>query len=739
MDISRNVEIVENILQPSGQPAGWLQTAFRTFTPIDKAEKEPYIYKGSIVSPMYSQNENQEVGTLKKRIFSAVLALFLCISSHSAAYAWQEDVLTEASGSAARDSTVPTPAEAYAAMIALKDQDGYREGTAWTDYEPYSDTNGYYHWQGGLLDGKRISAVGCVAFAFILSDTAFGQLPARMYGAGEFTYKDIKAGDILRINSDAHTMIVLEVSDAGIIVAEGNVSTGDHKGKVHWGRSISKEEVMRTASHYITRYPQGYIPPTDPEAGVPVASGNLDGGLSWNLTKAGTLTVSGTGAMPDFDSAEQQPWKANSSQIRKIVIADGVTRIGGCAFWNCGALGVEIPSSVAEIGSSAFRKSSIVSVTVPSGVKTIGDSAFRECENLSSVTVSEGVETIVQNAFRACKSLSSIALPASIEEVGASAFFQCTAMTSAAFAPGSKRVRLGENLFTQCYYLMRVTLPKSVDCISNGMFQNCLMLPGVIIPQGAESIGTGAFASCSAFTAVVIPDSVETIEMAAFASCPLENIYFTGTKEQWNSIGKSADTMQVVSKAQIHYNYVPSPAPDPDEGDDNDNNNGDNPGSVGNGGGNPGSGGGQQSEQIPFAKGKTFTVGQFTYKVTKAGAEAELTTSKSTASKVTIQTVTGTDGVKYKITSIGAKAMQNNRQLTSLTIGADVKKIGKSAFNGCRKLGKVKIKSKKLSSVGKQVFKGTKSGMKVKVPSKQLKKYRKMLKKAGIKVKQVTK
>ncbi len=405
---------------------------------------------------------------------------------------------------------------------------------------------------------------------------------------------------------------------------------------------------------------------------------------------------------------------------------------------------------MAEIGSSAFRKSSIVSVTVPSGVKTIGDSAFRECENLSSVTVSEGVETIVQNAFRACKSLSSIVLPASIEEVGASAFFQCTAMTSVAFAPGSKRVRLGENLFTQCYYLMRVTLPKSIDCISNGMFQNCLMLPGVSIPQGAESIGMSAFASCSAFTAVVIPDSVETIEMAAFASCPLENIYFTGTKEQWNSIGKSADTMQAVSKAQIHYNYVPSPAPDPDEGDDNDNNNGDNsgggtgdgdnPGSGGNGGGNnPGNGGGQQSEQMPFAKGKTFTVGQFTYKVTKAGAEAELITSKSTASKVTIQTVTGTDGVKYKVTSIGAKAMQNNRQMTSLTIGADVKKIGKSAFNGCRKLGKVKIKSKKLSSVGKQAFKGTKSGMKVKVPSKQLKKYRKMLKKAGIKVKQVTK
>ena len=47
-----------------------------------------------------------------------------------------------------------------------------------------------------------LSAVGCVAFAFILSDAAFGSLPARMYAAGEFTYEDIKVGDILRVRND---------------------------------------------------------------------------------------------------------------------------------------------------------------------------------------------------------------------------------------------------------------------------------------------------------------------------------------------------------------------------------------------------------------------------------------------------------------------------------------------------------------------------------------------------------
>ncbi len=462
----------------------------------------------------------------------------------------------------ARDGTIPTTAEAYAAMIALRDQEEYKEGTTWTDYEPYSDAK-YYYWKGGNLDGHRISAVGCVAFAFILSDAAFDSLPARMYASGEFSYEDIKVGDILRVHNDTHTVIVLEVNDEGVVVAEGNISTGDHKGKVHWGRAISREEVTANTSHYITRYPENYIPPDDPDANVSIASGNLDGGLAWNLTKAGTLTISGQGAMPDFGSIGDQPWSTNSDKIRKVVIENGVTSVGSCAFWNCGVLSAEISASVTAIGNSAFRSSGIISVTIPSSVKTIGDSAFRECENLSSVTVCEGVETIEQNAFRSCTKLASIALPSTIGEVGAAAFIQCQNMSSATFAPGSRQVKLGDDLFAECFYLVRVTLPVNIDRISDRMFKSCLMLAGVEIPQGAESIGESAFAS-SGVTTVIIPDSVTMIGIAAFSACPLSDIYFTGSQEQWNRVSKIGDTAAAVSKATIHYNYVPTaPSPTP--------------------------------------------------------------------------------------------------------------------------------------------------------------------------------
>lgn len=503
---------------------------------------------------------------------------------------------------AVRSNTVPSPSEAYEAMIALKEQDAYKEGTIWTNDEPYTDGN-YYRWNGGPLGGKNIVAVGCVAFAFILSDEAFGSLPARMYAEGEFSYEDIKVGDILRVNNDVHTVIVLEVRDTGVVVAEGNISTGDHKGKVHWGRGISKEEVMRGTSHYITRYPEGYNPPDDSEADESVASGTLDTGLTWNLTKSNTLTISGQGAMPDFDSAAEQPWSDYSSQIREVVIEEGVTSIGACAFWDCGVIGAEIASSVERIGNSAFQGSQLISVTIPSGVKTIGDSAFYKCQNMSSVTVHDGVETIGQNAFNACTRLSSIELPGSIGEVGAAAFFQCGELRNVTFAPGSKQVKMGDNMFMQCYKLMGVTLPARIDRISEGMFQNCMFLVGLEIPQGTQSIGGSAFASCSGLSTLVIPDSVTSIGIAAFSNCSLQDIYYTGSEAQWKSISKIGDTSSAVSKVTIHYDYVPDdpdpdPTPDPGEGDDNpgggDNNTG---GDNGNntGGNKPGNNGGNTS------------------------------------------------------------------------------------------------------------------------------------------------
>ncbi len=502
---------------------------------------------------------------MQQKMLSIALALCLCLSAVPTAYARnfpspQEDSSAEAYTAETvpyEDVKVPTQLEAYNAMIALKST--YPEGKPWTNDDTYT-------WKGGTAGGIASIGAGCVAFAYILSDAAFGRLPARMYATGAFSFSDVKVGDILRVNGGAHTVIVLRITDTGVEVAEGNYNSA-----IHWGRAMAKTDV-EAAYQYITRYPENHVEPDDPSANDPIegGSGTLDGGLSWTLTNAGTLTISGTGDMPDFNPASDQPWYSFAERIQKIVVEQGVTRIGFCAFQDTKALSVSIPSSVTTISNHAFRGSSIISVTIPSSVKTICDDAFRDCLSLTSVTVSNGVESIGGNAFRSCQKLESIALPASVVNVGPGAFMSCQELKSAAFASSSNTVTLGDNLFMQCWKLAKVTLPNGIDSISNGMFQICSALTSVNIPQGVTSIKDSAFASCSALSSITIPASVTTIETAAFSNCNfLRDIYFTGSEDQWNSISKPTDTAIGLTNVTIHYNSSapapdPTPTPDPD-------------------------------------------------------------------------------------------------------------------------------------------------------------------------------
>lgn len=120
----------------------------------------------------------------------------------------------------------------YDAMIAMKAQ--FPEGMHW-------DNSNFYAWHGGIYSG----GYGCAGFAFALSDAAFGNAPARMHhdpGA-------VKVGDVVRMNNDTHSVIVLEVNSDHVVIAEGNYNSS-----VHWGRKISKAELAASTNHVITRY-----------------------------------------------------------------------------------------------------------------------------------------------------------------------------------------------------------------------------------------------------------------------------------------------------------------------------------------------------------------------------------------------------------------------------------------------------------------------------------------------------
>ena len=65
-----------------------------------------------------------------------------------------------------------------------------------------------------------------------------------------------------------------------------------------------------------------------PAAGF--AQGGTTGSLTWSLS-GGTLTISGSGAMPDF-IRQESPWYDYGNHITAVIIEAGVTRIGNFAF-----------------------------------------------------------------------------------------------------------------------------------------------------------------------------------------------------------------------------------------------------------------------------------------------------------------------------------------------------------------------------------------------------------------------
>lgn len=158
---------------------------------------------------------------MKKTIFTWIAAICLLFSAVPMASA----------------AGIPAETEVYESIVAMKEE--YPEGTRWTNANKYS-------WNGGGYG----QAGGCMAFAYMLSDAAFGELPARKLT--NITIDDVRVGDVLRNGWDSHTVIILQVHDDYVVIAEGNWN-----GAAHWGRELSAAEVAASC-YMLTRYPEKY-------------------------------------------------------------------------------------------------------------------------------------------------------------------------------------------------------------------------------------------------------------------------------------------------------------------------------------------------------------------------------------------------------------------------------------------------------------------------------------------------
>ena len=142
-------------------------------------------------------------------------------------------------------------------------------------------------------------------------------------------------------------------------------------------------------------------------------SGTCGKNLTWILDDYGTLTISGTGNMENWNLSsgekKESPFK-NNKEIKHVVIEDGVTDIGYCAFGDCSNLkDITIADSVTNIGKLAFKNcSSLENIIIPNSVEVINSYTFYNCNNITRVTIPTGVTTIDRKAFCECTNLTDI-------------------------------------------------------------------------------------------------------------------------------------------------------------------------------------------------------------------------------------------------------------------------------------------------------------------------------------------
>ncbi len=244
-------------------------------------------------------------------------------------------------------------------------------------------------------------------------------------------------------------------------------------------------------------------------------SGACGDNVTWSLdTSTSTLTISGSGAMTNYNNRLDVPWSSTTYRfnIRKVIINQGVTSIGDYAF-------CEYPN--------------LTSITIPSSIKSIGYYSFAYCISLTKITIPSGITSIDDYAFRNC-AFTSITIPNSVESIGAYAFMDCNL----------KSITLSENLtsiegytFWNCGNLKSITIPKSVTSIGDHAFASCITLTDITIPNSITTIEDSAFWNCESLESITIPESVTFIGKGVFAACKrLTNINVDSNNKNYLSL-----------------------------------------------------------------------------------------------------------------------------------------------------------------------------------------------------------
>lgn len=321
-----------------------------------------------------------------------------------------------------------------------------------------------------------------------------------------------------------------------------------------------------------------------------VVSGECGENVSFVLDSEGTLTISGEGAMENyqiysFGDFKYSPWMEHKDSVVRIVVEEGITSIGDYAFqYHPNVTDISLPESLTRIGVGAFLFcENLTSISIPPKVEFIGrlafdgdtklkdvhikdldawfdiefqprltafgsptedfcqanplwvaDNLYLNGEPVTEVVIPEGTTTIAPYLL-SISTLKKVVIPESVTKIEEGAF-EGSGLTEISIPESVTHI--GKRAFYFCKELTSVEIPNSVTSIGDWAFADCKNLTSVEIPDSVTHIGTLAFGYCDALTEIVIPAGVTKLEQNVFYSC--DNISSVTVSNTLASIDKNA-------------------------------------------------------------------------------------------------------------------------------------------------------------------------------------------------------
>lgn len=210
------------------------------------------------------------------------------------------------------------------------------------------------------------------------------------------------------------------------------------------GLSMSHVEVFADVEGVVSSVEQNEVVPPEEGQSPDVGGGTEQGEEVLTPTPANQFEFDGKGTITKYIGSDEvvvipdqigdvkvtnigNMAFAKNTNIKKVVLNEGLENIGASAFQACSLLKeVEFKTNLKEIGNMAFALTVIENLTLPEGLTTIGEKAFYNAKKLKKVDFVDSLQEIKTAAFSGCTLLEGeIKFGPNLKYVGKDAFKKC--------------------------------------------------------------------------------------------------------------------------------------------------------------------------------------------------------------------------------------------------------------------------------------------------------------------------